>query len=73
MADKPNLIHVEIFGQTYAVRAGTDPAYVETLAAFVDEQMKDVSRSSGAVSRASAASNCALVMATSSMRAPPPT
>jgi cell division protein ZapA len=49
MAEKPNLVHVEIFGQTYAVRAGTDPAYVEKLAAFVDEQMKDVSRSSGAV------------------------
>jgi cell division protein ZapA len=49
MAEKPNLVHVEIFGQTYAVRAGTDPGYVETLAAFVDEQMKGVSRSSGAV------------------------
>ena len=42
MAEKPSLVHVEIFGQTYAVRAGTDPGYVEKLAAFVDEQMKDV-------------------------------
>ena len=49
MADKPSLIHVEIFGQTYAVKAGSDPAYVERLAAFVDEQMKDVSRATGAV------------------------
>jgi cell division protein ZapA len=49
MAEKANLVHVEIFGQTYAVRAGTDPGYVEKLAAFVDEQMKDVSRASGAV------------------------
>lgn len=49
MADKPSLVHVEIFGQTYAVKAGADPAYVEKLASFVDEQMKDVSRSSGAV------------------------
>ena len=49
MADKPNLVHVEIFGQTYAVKAGADPGYVEALAAFVDGQMKDVSRSSGAV------------------------
>jgi cell division protein ZapA len=49
MAEKPNLVHVEIFGQTYAVRAGTDAGYVERLAAFLDEQMKDVSRSSGAV------------------------
>jgi cell division protein ZapA len=49
VADKPSLIHVEIFGQTYAVKAGADPAYVEKLAAFVDEQMKDVSRATGAV------------------------
>jgi cell division protein ZapA len=45
----PALVHVEIFGQTYAVKAGSDPGYVEKLAASVDEQMKDVSRASGAV------------------------
>jgi cell division protein ZapA len=49
MADKPSLVHVEIFGQTYAVRAGTDPGYVERLAAYVDGQMQEISRSSGAV------------------------
>ena len=49
MADKADLVHVEIFGQTYAVKAGGDPAYVQKLAASVDEQMKDVSRASGAV------------------------
>lgn len=49
MADKPSLVHVEIFGQSYSVKAGADPGYVESLAAFVDGQMKDVSRSSGAV------------------------
>ncbi len=49
MADKPSLIHVEIFGQTYAVKAGADPAYVETLASFVDGQMKEVGRATGAV------------------------
>jgi cell division protein ZapA len=49
MAEKPSLVHVEIFGQTYAVRAGTDAGYVERLAAFLDEQMKEVGRSSGAV------------------------
>lgn len=49
MADKSNLVHVEIFGQAYAVKAGADPGYVESLAAFVDGRMKDVSRSSGAV------------------------
>jgi cell division protein ZapA len=45
----PNLVHVEIFGQTYAVKAGADAGYVESLAAFVDGRMKDVSRASGAV------------------------
>ena len=49
MADKPNLVHVEIFGQTYAVRAGADPGYVERLAAHVDGQMREVSRAAGAV------------------------
>ena len=49
MADKPNLVHVEIFGQSYAVRAGADPGYVEKLAAHVDEQMREVSRGGGAV------------------------
>ena len=49
MAEQPNLVHVEIFGQTYAVRAGADPRYVEALAAYVDAQMREVSRSGGAV------------------------
>lgn len=49
MADKDSLVHVEIFGQAYAVRGGDDPGYVETLAAYVDEQMKEVSRASSAV------------------------
>jgi len=48
MVDKPNLVHVEIFGQSYAVR-GADPGYVEKLAAHVDAQMKEVSRAGGAV------------------------
>ena len=49
MPDKADLVHVEILGQTYAVRAGGDPAYVEKLAASLDQQMKEVSRASGAV------------------------
>jgi cell division protein ZapA len=48
-SEKPNLVHVEIFGQTYTVRAGTDAGYVEKLAAYVDSQMMDVSRNAGAV------------------------
>ena len=49
MADKDSLVHVEIFGQDYAVRGGDDPGYVERLASYVDEQMKEVSRAGGAV------------------------
>ena len=48
MADKPNLVHVQIFGQSYAVR-GADPAYVEQLATHVDAQMREVSRLPGVV------------------------
>lgn len=49
MADKPSLVHVEILGQTYAIRAGTEPGYVEQLASFVDRQMREVSRGTGAI------------------------
>jgi cell division protein ZapA len=49
MSDTPNLVHVEIFGLTYTVRAGADAGYVEKLAAYVDEKMREVSRGSGAV------------------------
>jgi cell division protein ZapA len=68
VADKPSLIHVEIFGQTYAVKAGTDPAYVEKLAAFVDEQMKDVSRATGAVDSVRIAVLAALNLADECLR-----
>ena len=47
--DQPNLVHVEIFGQTYTVRAGADAGYVESLAAYVDAQMREVSQNAGAV------------------------
>jgi cell division protein ZapA (FtsZ GTPase activity inhibitor) len=49
MADTPNAVQVQIFGLTYTVRAGADPGYVEQLAAYVDEQMREVSKGSGAV------------------------
>ena len=49
MADKPSPVHVEIFGLSYSVQAGAEPGYVEQLAGFVDQQMRDVSRGAGAV------------------------
>jgi cell division protein ZapA len=48
MADKPNLVQVQIFGQSYAVR-GADAKYVEQLAAHVDAQMREMSRMPGVV------------------------
>jgi cell division protein ZapA len=48
MADNSNLVHVQIFGQAYAVR-GADPGYVEQLAGHVDSQMREVSRLPGVV------------------------
>jgi cell division protein ZapA len=48
-AEKPNLVHVEIFGQGYALSAGADAGYVEQLAAHVDAQMREVGKSAGAV------------------------
>jgi len=49
MADKPALVHVEIFGQTYALKDGGEPGYVERLAAHVDKEMREISRMGGAV------------------------
>jgi cell division protein ZapA len=58
-----NLVHVEIFGQSYAVRAGAEPGYVEQLAAHVDAQMREVSRSAGAIDTVRAAVLAALNIA----------
>jgi cell division protein ZapA len=50
VAEKPQqLIQVEIFGQTYSVRGGEDPRYLEELAAYVDKQMREISRAGTAV------------------------
>ena len=69
MADKPNHVQVEIFGQSYAVRAGSEPGYIEKLAAFVDAQMRDVSRGSGTVDTQRAAVLAALNIADECFRA----
>lgn len=49
MPDKTGVLQVEIFGQTYTVRAGSDPQRVERLAAHVNAEMLEVSRTGGAV------------------------
>lgn len=49
MSDKSSTIQVEIFGQTFKVKAGTEPGYVEQLAKHVDAEMRAIGRQSGAV------------------------
>ncbi len=44
MADLPDhVVHVEIFGQQYAIRTALEPSYVRDLAAFVDAKMRAAS------------------------------
>ena len=40
-------IQVEIFGQSYSIKAGSDRDYIRELAAFVDARMKDVQKGTG--------------------------
>jgi len=40
-------IKVEIFGQTYSIKAGNDRAHIEELAALVDARMKEVQKGTG--------------------------
>jgi len=49
MSDKPAQVQVEIFDQTYSVTAGADTEHIKAVAAFVDNEMREISRASGAV------------------------
>ena len=42
MENRPTVIQVEIFGQTYSVRAAGEAEYILDLAAFVDRKMREV-------------------------------
>ncbi len=35
-------VTVTIYGENYTVKAGEDPAYIEEVARFVDEKMRDI-------------------------------
>ncbi|MGH9858299.1 MAG: cell division protein ZapA [Acidobacteriota bacterium] len=35
-------IQVEIYGQTYQIRAGADPEYIKTIARYVDIKMREI-------------------------------
>lgn len=58
-----NTVSVEIFGKTYTVLAGADTEYTRTLARYVDEQMRNVSKQSNAVDTQKAAVLAALNIA----------
>jgi cell division protein ZapA len=49
VADKGQTVQVEIFGQTYTLKVGPEPGYVEELAGLVDQEMREISRRGGAV------------------------
>lgn len=42
MSDR--VVHVEIYGQRYAVRSDLDPQYIGELAAYLDEKMRLAAR-----------------------------
>ena len=67
-AEKPNLVHLEIFGQSYAVRAGTDATHLQAIAAFVDAEMREVGRAAGAVDTVRVAVLAALNIADETLR-----
>jgi cell division protein ZapA len=35
-------IQVEIYGQTYSIRAGADPEYIRNIARYVDIKMREI-------------------------------
>ena len=46
---------VTIYGQAYTLKGGADPDYVQEVAAFVDERMKEVAESSSVATPAKVA------------------
>jgi len=54
---------VQIFGQTYSISADLDPVYVQKLAAYVDEKMRAITRSTSTVDTQKAAVLAALSIA----------
>ena len=49
MEKRGSVTQVEIFGQTYSVRAEGDSSYIHDLARFVDSRMKEVAERTATV------------------------
>jgi cell division protein ZapA len=56
-------VKVQIFGQTYAIRGELDEAYVQELAAFVDEKMRAIADATATVDTQKLAVLAALAIA----------
>lgn len=72
MGRDESVIQVEIFGQTYNLRADGDPSYVLSLASHVDAKMREVARETKAVDTLRVAILAALNIADESRRSTPP-
>jgi cell division protein ZapA (FtsZ GTPase activity inhibitor) len=62
-ADEKRNITVQIFGSEYPIAGAKDPAYVQSLARYVDNQMKDIAKGSSLLSSGKVAILAALNMA----------
>ena len=56
-------VKVQIFGQSYSIAGDLDPAYVQRLAAFVDEKMHTIADATGTVDTQKVAVLAALAIA----------
>jgi cell division protein ZapA len=56
-------VKVQIFGQTYAIRGELDEAYVQKLAAYVDEKMRAIADATATVDTQKLAVLAALAIA----------
>jgi cell division protein ZapA len=57
------LTKVQIFGQTYSIAGDLEPAYVQQLAAFVDEKMRAIADRTATIDTQKAAVLAALAIA----------
>jgi len=56
-------VRIQIFGQSYSVHGELEPAYVQKLAAFVDEKMHAIANATGTVDTQKVAVLAALAIA----------
>lgn len=56
-------VKVQIFGQSYSIRGELDEAYVQELAAYVDEKMRTITEATATVDTQKAAVLAALAIA----------